>query len=333
MELRKVQEMGGGTPIISLPKKWAKQNSIKKGDVLSLEVRKDNSLIIYPFMKEEKVTREATITYPKEYIEYLVNEITGAYLLGYDVIRVQGKERITYEDRDRLKKAIRQLIGLEIVEEDAQSVTIQSLLEPTTLTPEKIFRRMHMISGGMHRDAITSLLEKDEHLVKVVVERDEEVDRLHFLLIRLIRSAIVEPRLLDEFGLSAVDCIDYRVASNLLEAVGDSSVDIAKNVLKLSKFLLDDALKKGLEDARDVLEKMQELVVRAFLTKSVKDARQAIELSSRLMAQMGKYEKAILGRPLEVFTPLSSILSSINRVCHYHIDIADLAVPLYPIVR
>jgi phosphate uptake regulator len=333
MEFRKVQEMGGGTFLISLPKEWVKQSMIRRGSILTVEARKDGVLIIYPFRKKEKSIRETIIQYPEEQIEFLINEITGAYLLGYDLIRIHGKERIAYEDREKIKEAVRQLIGLEIVEEDAQSILIQFLLEPTTLTPEKILRRMHMISRGMYKDAIISLIEGDEHLVKVVAERDDEVDRLHFLLVRLIRSALLDLKLLDKIELNMIDCLDYRIASSLLEMVGDASVEMAKTVLKLPKLHFDDKLNSMLKESGEILERMQDLSVKAFLTKNVKDARQVVKLFATLSAKLDEHERLIPNRPLEVFTGLSSIFSSISKIGRCHIDIADLSVTMYPIVR
>ncbi len=333
MEARKVQEMGGGTLLISLPKEWAKQNAIERGSILTLEARKDGFLIIYPFQKEDKSIRETTIQYPAEHIGYLINEITGNYLLGYDLIKIQGRERITYDDREEIKKAVRQLIGLEIVEEDAQSIITQFLFESATLTPEKILRRMHMISRGMHKDGLTSLLECDERLVKVVAERDDEVDRLHFLLVRLIRSALLDSGLLNKLELNLIDCLDYRLASSLLETIGDASVEMAKTVLKLPMFQLNEDLKIMLKESGEILEKMQDFSVKAFLTKDLRGARQVVKLFAALSTKLNEHEKMIPNQPLEIFTGLSSIFSSISKIGRCHVDIADLAVPMYPIVR
>ncbi|MEM3383277.1 MAG: phosphate uptake regulator PhoU [Nitrososphaerales archaeon] len=333
MELRKVQEMGGGTLLVSLPKEWVKQSMVKRGSILAIEARKDGVLVIYPFQKKEKSILETTIQYPKEKIEYLINEITGAYLLGYDLIKIHGKERITYDDRERIKEVVRHLIGLEIVEEDSQTILIQFLLEPTTLTPEKIIRRMHIISRGMYKDAITSLIENDERLVRVVAERDDEVDRLHFLLVRLIRSALLDFKLLNKIELNMIDCLDYRIVSSLLETVGDVSVEMVKTMLKLPKLYFDDQLVSILKDSGQILERMQDLSVKAFLTKNMKDARQVVELFTILSSKLNGYEKMFSCQPLEVFVGLSSIFSSIIKIGRCHVDIADLSVTMYPTVR
>ena len=59
MEMRRLQEMGGATLLVSLPKEWTKLASLKKGSVVSLEEASDGGLMIYPVReasdeKEEK---------------------------------------------------------------------------------------------------------------------------------------------------------------------------------------------------------------------------------------------------------------------------------------
>ena len=156
MELRKVQVMGGGTALVSLPKQWVKRNKVERGTILSIDDQSGDTLTIYPFVDNKTDVKEVEVDYPTEYMENLINSITGAYLLGYDVIRIKGKHRMKFEDREKIKDATRQLVGLEILEEDAQSITTQFLLGDTILGPEKILRRMHMIVREMYKDALTA---------------------------------------------------------------------------------------------------------------------------------------------------------------------------------
>ncbi|MFQ6134740.1 MAG: PhoU domain-containing protein [Nitrososphaerales archaeon] len=333
MELRKIQEMGGGTALVSLPKEWVKMNNLRKGSLLSIERTPDNRILIYPHQKEEHESRRIDIPYPAEYREYLLNQITGAYLMGYDIITIQARERMSYQDREMIKTAVRHLVGLEIVEEDAHSITTQFLPEPATLNPEKILRRISMISRGMHRDAITALLEKDEHLVKVVAERDDEVDRSYFLLVRLIRSAVMDPRLASSFKLSPIDCLDYRVAANLLESIGDRSTDLARTVSKMQSLSLSPEVSKKLDEASRLLEEEQDLALKTFLTRRAEAARGVVRLSGDLQKTLADLEQSTTSMSNTLRSPILDIVSSMNSIRKYHIDIADLAVPMYPIVR
>ncbi|MFB0536858.1 MAG: hypothetical protein ACETWR_17970, partial [Anaerolineae bacterium] len=60
---------------------------------------------------------------------FVDREIVGKYLLGYDIIRVEAKDRIGTADRERIKQASSRLIGLEIVEEDYAKIVMKCLLE------------------------------------------------------------------------------------------------------------------------------------------------------------------------------------------------------------
>src|SRR5207245_10205844 len=98
MQLRKVQEMGGATLLVSLPKEWARSLSVSKGTFVSIENSGDGGLLVYPVMGSDSkhLEKEIDVEYPSRFgSESLPNEITAAYLLGYDQIHVKGRHRIS----------------------------------------------------------------------------------------------------------------------------------------------------------------------------------------------------------------------------------------------
>ena len=331
MELRKVQEMGGGTLLISLPKNWVIANKIRKSDFLSVESTMGGGLLIHSVELTDKKTKEISITYPVEDMQRLINLITGAYLLGFDVIKVMGNERISYEDGEIMKKAIRQLVGIEIVEEDSKSITSQFLLEPTALDPERTFRRMHMITRGMLSDAIQSLLQSDHLLKKIVSDRDDEVDRLYFLLVRLVRAATLDTQLSTKIKVSTIDCLDYRLSAYLLEAIGDSAVDIANSAGNISVKLINPSTRKSLEKIGSLLEKMQEVSVKSFLSRSPDEGRKIISLYSDVNRELSNLESLVESNNSK--NTMFQIIASLNKISRYNVDIADLAFPMNPLVE
>lgn len=328
-DLRKIQEMGGGTALISLPKGWVKKNSLKRGSLVSIEMSPDDRLIISPHLNEHRETKEIVLEYPPKQLHSLLNEITAAYLLGYDIIRIAGKDRVSYGDRETIKNAVKFLMGLEIVEEDAYSITIQFLLEPSNIHPDKLFMRMHAITSGMHKDLLTACLENDTKLLKDVRGRDDEVDRLYFLLVRIIRSAVQDPTLAAKFGMSPIDCLDYRVAANVLEAIGDASARVAeRSESKKSKLSKED--RNLLNKLSSMLGEIQDSAVKALLTKKTSEARRVLELYDNLADNVSKHANDAENYDGNFVNILLSAMNSVARLC---IDIADLAVPLYPTVR
>ena len=182
-----MQEMGGGTLLVSLPKAWARANKIAKGSSVTIDVKGEDFLAIYPFQKDEDV-KDVQIQYDSTSSKSITNQITGAYLLGFDIVKIWSKNKIEYSDRESITKIVKQLSGLETIEEDEASITLQFIIRPAALDPSKIFRRMHVISKNMIEDGLTALRDHDERLASLIVDRDEEMNRLYFLLSRLSSS-------------------------------------------------------------------------------------------------------------------------------------------------
>ncbi len=231
MELRKVQKTSGGTFFVCLPKEWADKVGLSKSSAISISESADGRLILDTKYGVERAPHVAVV----KASPFLNREIVGKYLLGYDTIHVETKDRISYADREQVKLASSRLIGLEIVEEDIARIVMQTLLEPTAYPPEKILRREYSIASGMHRDAVSSFVNCDVHLAKNVIDRDDEVNRQYFLLVRILRTVIQNPSLSEKLGILPIDCLDYRLTASLVESIGDQSVQIAGKALRLKE--------------------------------------------------------------------------------------------------
>ena len=327
MDNRKVQELGGGTAFISLPKSWVKKNQIKRGNILSIEILKDDSLVIYLPNKIIDL-KKIEITYPNLDIDKIINEVIGAYLLGYDIIQIKGKQRLNFKDMKQIIQTVRHLVGLEIIEEDANSITTQFLLESETLNPKKLLERMHGLVKEMYKDAIVSLLENDDQLVDVAIERDEEVDRLYFLLVRLIRSNILNTKLSIKFDLLSIDYLDYRVAANILETIGDNSVELATTVKELRTMTLKSQLKKLLHEFVIELNDIQDLSINLFLLKKISDRNNVINKYNKLNQKLLNIENLMLDEKNTAIRSSWTLLTTLDKILKSMKDITDLAVPI-----
>ena len=327
MDNRKVQELGGGTAFISLPKSWIIKNQIKRGNILSIEILKDDSLVIYLPNKIIDL-KKIEITYPNLDIDKIINEVIGAYLLGYDIIQIKGKQRLNFKDMKQIIQTVRHLVGLEIIEEDANSITTQFLLESETLNPKKLLERMHGLVKEMYKDAIVSLLENDDQLVDVAIERDEEVDRLYFLLVRLIRSNILNTKLSIKFDLLSIDYLDYRVAANILETIGDNSVELATTVKELRTMTLKSQLKKLLHEFVIELNDIQDLSINLFLLKKISDRNNVINKYNKLNQKLLNIENLMLDEKNTAIRSSWTLLTTLDKILKSMKDITDLAVPI-----
>jgi phosphate uptake regulator len=328
MPARKAIEMGKGTILVSLPKDWVRKSGVKKGDTLSVEELSGTKLLVKPFEGGEGGPKEITVEYPGDDLSQVTNDVTGAYLLGYDVIKVIGGKVISREDRAGIKATIGRLVGLEIMDEDSKRIAMQFLLEPTAIIPERIVLRMSGLLDGMLKDMAEALANGDSKLLALVGERDDEVDRLYFLLVRVTRAAIVRPEVAEGYGLSPVDLLDYRVLASFLESMGDAVSELSH---KLQERAGPKSLAREYSACVSKLVTMNDLATQGFISRRAGKQRTINKQVNSLALEVTEKLAAIAQMPTGDGAGTAETLASLGRVSKLLVDVSDLAVITQPI--
>jgi phosphate uptake regulator len=322
---RRLQQIGSSI-LVSLPSVWIKSNNLKKGSIVPVHINRDNSISIFASEDDtaDKI-KELTIPYPSVSMDTLVNQVYGGYLLGYDMIRIKASLQLSFEDADRIKKAMRKLVGLEIVDEDGFHISAQFLLDADTLDAEKILRRMSAIVAGMYRDMLEAIrLKQNSSIRKVISGRDDEVDRQYFLLVRLIRSAMMDQKLAGKLNLSNIDILDYRIAANLLESAGDYIVDLT-NAIDLSRLkAVDEIVEAGV-----LVEKMHEKSVAAFVNKNRSESNGVVKIYDNFMEVINSTKRSVDSNNLESTVAVLNLIYSMDKIARCWVDVADLVKPIH----
>lgn len=322
-ELRKVQQTPSGTFFVCLPKAWAESRGLKRGAVVAVTETSDGRILVDTEYGVEPSLRTITLK-PGPYLN---RDIIGKYLLGFDIITVEAKDRISFEVRDTVKKAASRLIGLEIIEEDYSRIVMQCLLEPSSFPPEKMLRRGYTIAAGMHRDVVNALINGDIHLAKSIIARDDEVNRLHFLLVRILRTIVQHPNLSEKLGVSPIECLDYRLAASLVEAIGDECVRLGMKTTELKEAKLSEDLKQRIVALHTASFEAHENALKAFLTgdmvlaENVQLSREKIE---KLFTDIERVAKV---QSLDVVPHVLAAASFLRQIYEHSVDMADLAMP------
>ncbi len=352
--IRSLQQIGSSI-LISLPVDWVKKNYLAKGKNVSVETNNDNSISIYNNNQEEEIKIEFSYQYNNSElgvqngngnnkgmnssvgkdtkdIKILLNKIFGAYLLGYNMINIKSKEPITFEDSETIKKSIRKLIGLEIVDENNYNINLQFLLDAKTLNIEKILNMMNSIITGMFRETIYSLDGKfNLDLKKKIASRDDEIDRQYFLIVRLIRTAIMNKKLASILNLSNIDMLDYRIAANYLETAGDLITELTAYFTEVKE---DKQLAALIRKTGYSLEEMQIYSIEAFTKMSRVKAFKVIENYEEFKISLSELKKNIKSNKDILINETSiiavvNIISCLDKLAKCWIDITDLAKPTY----
>ena len=320
--IRRLQRIGSSI-LVTLPKEWVDANKLGKSSQVEIETGQDSLSI--SINREQRPTKDIVISYPLPKDENIVADLTGAYLLGYDIIKIQGKKSIPIEDREKIRSSTRRLVGMEIIDEDATNVNMQFLLDETTLQPEKILKRISSLALGMYNDVVTGLISDDKSNLLTLSNRDVEVNRQYFLLVRLIRSSMIDVRLAGAFSLENIDILDYRVAANILENAGDIIVELGNLIANSS--LSNNDLKQLHEIVKD-FEPIAKTSTNAFTQNNRALAIQAISQHKKYQERMSKFRTS-LEKKKQIPIDYLDLIHMFERITKSWDDLVDLVKPIY----
>ncbi|MGB9939487.1 PhoU domain-containing protein [Methanosarcina sp.] len=324
METRKVQQTGGSTYIISLPKQWAEKVGIKTGMRVSLQAQPDGKLLINPILEGRAVkTKKIDVTGCG--VKALERDIIAAYLHGYDRIELSSK-RILAEQKQTIRRVCYKLIGPEITEESSNCVVIQDLLNPNELPIKKGVQRMFLIAGSMQKDAVRALKTIDYDLALDVSQRDDEVDRLYLLISKQFRSILCGGGMPDSAETNIEEYHEFRMAASPLERIADHAQKIANVASKLQQ-PVSDKVTEELEKLNNAYIELVKLSIEALFNADTSLANQVIDGVDNMRTWVEELHASILElESHETMILLGTVVDSLARIGDLSSNIAEIAI-------
>ncbi len=324
METRKVQLTGGSTYTVSLPKEWAERNGVSAGTELGFL---DGGDLLTVTTHDELDYSSGELDVSELTGDHLTRAVMTMYVSGFDVITISA-DTISADQRQAIRTATQNLIGVEVLEETTDRVVIQDLLDSSELSITNTVERMHLIAESMLTDALEALTTNDDALARDVIDRDDDVDRLWLVVSRIFRGTLRSPAAATELGITREDCFDYHSAARQLERIADHAVKIAQLAINLEGVpeSVCDALEALHGDAIAIVETAVEALLASESDEAVAAANEArsavIEIDEhtreidRLLREMDPHEAQSLGL----------IVDSLSRSADYGGNIAETAL-------
>ncbi|ARM76275.1 phosphate uptake regulator PhoU [Acidianus manzaensis] len=316
---RRIQLTGGSTYIISLPKNWVKQLSLKPGD--EVEILQDNNLklIITPRGKElETKQNKAIITCENAIPSFAIREFIAYYMAGYTTVSFICN-KMKAEDRTIIKDSIRKrLLGAEVVEEDANNITVQFLVNEKDLPISKAISRAASISQNMVKDSIDALKTKDTEVAEEIIERDDEVDRFYFYVARQLTLSVSSFEILEEEGYNITQLVDIHAVIKSIERISDHASRIASLVKDLKNADTSKPVELGIVSLQAFKESIE-----AFMKENREMANKIIQKDQEIGELHKNISKQILSKSSDYNTSLLLIADSFRRIGRYSVDIAE----------
>lgn len=327
MELRKIQVTGGSTHVVSLPKKWVDRNGLGRSDTVAIHEEPDGSLLLIPHSEARPVSKSLTVTLPDGADEEdIIRRLVGAYLAGADEIHVRSNNKMDPKAREIVRDITRDLVGVEILEESANAMTLQDLVGVADMDLRKTLTRMQRIARIMYDDAVTALQARDVDAAEEVSRRDDELDRLLWMVSKQMHALLEQPRLAAKLNVRPAEALNLFLAARSLERMGDHAAKISRNIVELKGDTVPKAVIDSLVAQADLVRKIWD---DAFTSLKRPDFEQASTAADK-GEEAAKWRKAfpvlVRGLDYESVGPLVLIADSIDRTRGYAIDLAETAM-------
>ena len=325
MEIRKIQLTGKSSYTVSLPKTWATQVGLREQSQVSISTLPDGSLRVTP-SDSVKPQGRGIFNIEGLFDNALARQMIAIYIAGYDTFELRAPQ-IRSDQRMTIRDMSYRLIGMEIVEETAKSVVIQDFISPNELKIKKSIRRMHLIIESMLADATKSLIKNDMDLANDVILRDRDVDR-HYLLVLKRLQAMLKTPFAEASDINANQSLEYYLTAVSLERIADHASRIARCVLTLAGGSVPTETLDNISEASKLSNDIMQLAMDALSELDPKLAEKAIETKSSQIPVLRRLEAMALDLDAHTALPLNCIVTSIDRVADYSINIAEVAINL-----
>lgn len=313
MHIRRLVKAGPASHTVSLPKKWIEKNNLEKGHNVYLVEKSDRELVILPEQSQEQEVqeqKEITINIDKKELDTIQREITAAYVNNYNTITIFGDSLA--EKVKQIRKMLHDFVALEISEQTAKSIIAKDLLNLKEISVDKTIKRMDMIVRTMLKD-IADGVEDKKFNYETIVFRDYDVNRLYFLLSRLLKSAVTNTQLAEDIGIEKTQILPSWYLSMNLENLADCVKHMCTTAGKIDKKELVK-IKPILEE----LDKQYTTVMKALHSddKALADAvaRKRIELVKQCTSLITKNTAAETVELVENIKTGTTLVSNIARI-------------------
>jgi phosphate uptake regulator len=326
MERRKVQMTGGSTFTVSIPKDWARENDVVAGDEVTFYEEAETLLLT---TGDEEETSRGTLDVGGLSGGALRRAVMTMYVSGFDVMTLEA-DRISAEQRQMIRQATQSLVGLEVIEETATEVVIQDLLDSSELSVRNAVKRMRLITMSMMDDAVRAIVEDDDDIAADVVGRDDDVDRLWYVVSRIFRSSLRSPEAAREIGESRDTCFDYHTTARQLERIADHAAKIGEIADDLGP--LPEPVTESIEELHEASVGVVETALDGMFAEDPDEAtrkgNKARDAATDIDALSRAVDEAIRTADLDSMEAqqLGLIVDSLSRTGDYGGNIAETAL-------
>ena len=316
----------GSSLYVALPKDWLKKFGLRKGLAVEVFVDNDGFLKIKPVSvseeEQEKIRKvEFTVSDPRG----IYNTLIASYLQGIDIIEFRFNKVMERTIRESIEKARNTLLGLEVMSEEENAITLQ-VFSSNHGDVRELIRNMSKIARSMYLDVAEALLSWDISLANSIRFRDDNLNRLYFYTVRTIRKQLTSSTLKE----SILKLADFRIIAKVIEEIGDEAKHGANIVLEIlhKGFKIDKNDSNYLKNCVENLDMLYQEIIRKALSTgfNVVELYEIMVQCHELLDKLAKRRDIVRERPSTLSYLLAEVYAVYEAITAYIYDVASLAL-------
>lgn len=288
---RKINLVGQNTLTVSLPRKWTKEQDLRKGD--DIEVEENGKELIISANPRESI-QKIELNLNKENEWYINQVIRAVYMAGFDEVTVHYKDN---EVISTVQDVLGICLGYQIVEHKDRCFVIKNLSSGIEAELDFVLRRIFMMVKALIEMSIEHIAKKDYNFKAIKAMRDNI-----YRFCNLYRRTITKKRSLSLTKHESIYILVTRMAM------------ISNNILDAHRYLQKTKSAISLDYSCKYLKKVlaqYELFCEAFYSKKFDK-----------MAEVNKMRQELMDRE---FVSLAENSKGSNVVlCHYFAEMSRL---------
>ena len=344
---RKIQQVGRGSYIISLPKEWVKKVELEKGSEVGLKLIEDSSLMLIPSKNIEE--KDSTLPELKEYSIYVdknddpqsvCRKIIALYVVSSNLIHIYFKDADVFAThRKSIGNLVKNtLLGSEITDETSNEIIIKTLIESDQFPVEQAIRRMAILALSTIKYIVMVLKSMDEDLIHDILDTRNDVTRLNLYVVRQLKFGI-EQDIFEDLGFKTPkEFLGYRIVANDIRSITDSAMNIANKLVTIKKMIQNQTLflKETVdEETYSQIAKFNSLAsvlledsLTALFKRDYEQADKVISRADSFAVLESDLAALIFSKKLDpnISSIFSLILDSLRQIIEYSRNIAEVTL-------
>lgn len=263
------------TLIISLPRKWVKQNNLSANQSVQLIANADGTLTLIP-QNIEKVHVELETSFKIKDVDDLENirlKIITTYLDGWDKISLEttGKNEFSPFIKEKIEEILEPLMGFQIFGFTPKKIVIKNII---SIESSNILNLIKLVSDQtitLCNILIGYIERKSEFSEKTGRTEWRNIRRYNYQITREQRKAMMQPLILSKMKITMQDVVDFQFYMLAIQ-----------NIAEIVKYIIDKGRKYKIQDDKfgiiAYFKKIIEIVRNSIDSFLFKETSKAIEM-------------------------------------------------------